>query len=426
LSARGPNSGKPWWRWPLYGVIIVAAVSAGGWLHQRKMAKQFNVALARLAFDRHRLSEAQDRLRNALLDDPTNMQVVFLAARVARRQGEFGDAETHQKACEHDAATDANAWTLEKKLLDLQRLGVTAAAEAKLRSWAEQQSQDRTLIYEALAEGCLKELRIPAALTFLNDALREAPTNVVALRRRGRLHLQLGNLQEAVADFRAAHELEPGHSEGRVLLADSLVKTGRYAEAAPLLKQLQTERPDDVTVLIAVALSHEAVREFEQATALLSQALERQPRHALALLERGRLELEQNRPDLAEDWLRKSLAADPADRRAHYLLFQCLRLQAKDEAADQQLVEAKRVVADLTRLREIITDELDKRPGDAALHHELGVLYLRNGQAKQGVAWLERGLKLDARHRPTHQSLAEYYDKAGQPDRAAFHRGKLN
>jgi len=36
-------------------VIIVAAVSAGGWLHQRKMAKKFNVALARLAFDRHRL-----------------------------------------------------------------------------------------------------------------------------------------------------------------------------------------------------------------------------------------------------------------------------------------------------------------------------------------------------------------------------------
>jgi Tfp pilus assembly protein PilF len=54
------------------------------------------------------------------------------------------------------------------------------------------------------------------------------------------------------------------------------------------------------------------------------------------------------------------------------------------------------------------------------------VLYLRNGQAKQGVDWLERALKLDAHHRPTHQALAEYYDKAGRPDRAAFHRGKLN
>jgi predicted Zn-dependent protease len=256
--------------------------------------------------------------------------------------------------------------------------------------------------------------------------LREAPENVVALRRRGRLNVQLGNLQEAVADFRTAHGLEPEHAEGRVLLADGLVQTGRFAEAAPLLKQLQRERPDDVTVLVGVALSHEAAREFDQATAVLEQALARQPRHALALLERGRLELEQNRPDLAEDWLRKSLDADPADRRAHYLLFQSLRLQAKDEAADRQLIEAKRVVADLTRLREIITDELGKRPDDAGLHHELGVLYLRNGQAKQGVDWLERALKLDAHHRPTHQALAEYYDKAGRPDRAAFHRGKLN
>lgn len=426
MSAHGSNSGKPWWRWPLYGVIIIAAVSAGGWLHQRKMAKQFNVALARLALDRHRLLESQDRLSKALSDEPTNMRLVFFAARVARRQGELRDAETHLKACEHDSKTDVQEWTLEKKLLDLQLHGVTAGAEAKLRSWAERQSQDRTLIYEALAEGCLKELRIPAALTFLNDALREAPENVVALRRRGRLHLQLGNLQEAVADFRAAHELERVHSEGRVLLAESLVQTGRFAEAAPLLKQLQRERPDDVTVLVGVALSHEAAREFDQATAVLGQVLARQPRHALALLERGRLELEQNRPERAEDWLRKSLDADPADRRAHYLLFQCLRLQAKDEAADRQLIEAKRVVADLTRLREIITDELGKRPSDAALHHELGVLYLRNGQAKQGVDWLERALKLDAHHRPTHQALAEYYDKAGRPDRAAFHRGKLN
>ena len=426
MSARGINSDKPWWRWPLYAAIIVAAVSAGGWLHQRKMAKQFNVDFAQIAFDRHRMSEAQNRLSKALDDYPENMRVIFLAARVARRHGELEKADGYLKVCEHNSATDADAWTLERKLLDVQRRGVSAEAEPKLRAWAEQQPRDRTLIYEALAEGCSKELRIPAALTFLNDALREAAENVVALRRRGRLHLQLGNLQEAVADFRAAHELEPGHPEGGVLLADSLVKTGRFGDAAPLLRQLRSERPDDVTVLVAVALSHEAAREFQQATTLLSQALALQPRHALALLERGRLELEQNRPDLAEEWLRKSLDADPADRRAHYLLFQCLRLQAKDEAANQQLIEAKRVVADLTRLREIITDELDKRPGDAALHHELGVLYLRNGQAKQGVAWLERALKLDTRHRPTHQSLAEYYDKAGQADRAAFHRGKLN
>lgn len=413
-------------RWPLYALMIVAGASVVGWFHQRQMSVQLNIASARAAFDRHHLSEAQDRLQKALQYDSKNPQVVLLAARVARRLGALDDAEAHLQACEHDPETDTNIWTQEKKLLDVQRRGLSADAEPKLRAWADQQTHGRTLVYEALAEGCLKELRIPSALTFLHDALREAQDNVVALRRRGRLYAQLGTPQEALADFRRADELEPEHPEGRVLLADSLVKTGRFAEAAPLLEQLHKERPDDVTVLVGVALSHEANGEFEQATTFLSQALDRQPRHALALLERGRLELEQNRPELAEAWLRKSLDVDPADRRAHYLLFQCLRLQAKDEAAEKQLAEAKRVVADLTRLREIITNELSKRPTDAGLHHELGVLYLRNGQAKQGVEWLERALKLDPRHRATHQSLAEYYDKAGRPDRAALHRGKLN
>lgn len=406
--------------------MIVAGVSVVGWFYQRKMSVQFNIANARDAFDQHRLAEAQDRLQKALQHDSKNPQVVLLAARVARRLGALDDAEAHLQSCEHDPETDTDIWAQERKLLDVQRRGLSADAEPKLRAWADQQTHGRTLVYEALAEGCLKELRIPAALKFLNEALREAPYNVVALRHRGRLYLQLGNLQEAAVDFRTADVTEPGHPAGRLLLADSLVRTGRFAEATPLLKQLDKERPDDVNVLVALALCHVAAREFEPAANLLSRALERQPRHAPALLERGRLELEQNRPNLAEPWLRRSLEADPADRRAHYLLFQCLRLQAKDEAADRQLIQAKRVGADLTRLREIITDELAKRPNDAALHHELGVLYLRNGQPKQGVDWLERALKLDARHRPTHESLAEYYDKAGQPDRAAFHRGKLN
>ncbi|MCI0682927.1 MAG: tetratricopeptide repeat protein [Gemmataceae bacterium] len=426
MPAPAPTAGKPRLRWPWYALLIIAGVSVGGWVYQRNHSTKWNVASARLALHNHRLLEAEDRLRGALRHAPKDSQVLFLAARVARRRGALDDAEAHLRACEHDPATDPDVWVFEKKLLDVQRRGVSADAEPKLRAWADQTKQDRTLIYEALAEGCLKELRIPAAMTFLDEAVREAPDNIVALRRRGRLHLQLGNLQEAVADFRAAADLEPAHAEGRALLADSLVKTGRFQQAAPLLEQLRTERPDDVTVLIGIALCHVAAREFDQAAALLSQALERQPGHALALLERGRLELEQNRPELAEGWLRKSLAADPADRRAHYMLFQCLRLQAKDEAADRQLADAKRVVADLNRLREIITDELARRPGDVGLHHELGVLYLRNGQAKQGIDWLERALKLDARHRPTHQALAEYYDKAGQPDRAAVHRGKLN
>jgi Flp pilus assembly protein TadD len=84
-----------------------------------------------------------------------------------------------------------------------------------------------------------------------------------------------------------------------------------------------------------------------------------------------------------------------------------------------------RILDDLTRLREIMTNELSNRHNDPVLLHELGMLHLRNGQARQAVHWLEEVLKLDARHRPTHEALAQYYDQTGQPDRARLHRAKM-
>lgn len=409
----------------LGAAITLTVLVAGGWWARQYFWIERPLRQARAAWDQGRLAAAAKQLRIGLERAPGHPEMTLWATRVARRLGELDEAAELIQSVAHLHELDPAAWKLEQQLLDVQRRGVNAAAEADLRSQAEQNPGQRPFIYEALAEGYLQDFRISAAVALLDQALAALPDNAVVLRRRGRLHLQLGGFAEALHDLQRAARLDPDDADGQILLADSLVKAGRFGDALPMLERHKQQRPNDAMVLVDLAICAAAAGALDQAQALLVQVLDQQPRHAVALLELGRVYFERGDPKSAETWLQKSLEVDPTDRRANHLLFQSLRLQGKDDQARALQARSERILADLTRLRQIMTDDLVKRPNDPDLFSELGALHLRNGQARQGLHWLEQTLKLDARHRSAHQSLAQYYEKIGQPERAAQHRRQL-
>ena len=43
-------------------------------------------------------------------------------------------------------------------------------------------------------------------------------------------------------------------------------------------------------------------------------------------------------------------------------------------------------------------------------------------QDKVGLRWLASALKIDPKHRPTHQVLADHFQQRGNAQAAAFHR----
>jgi Tfp pilus assembly protein PilF len=405
------------------GVVLAALAVCGWWAWQHFWIEE-PWRQAQQAWKRNHLLVAKRHLDIGLQRAPQHAGMLLLAARVARRLGEFDTAEQYLSACE-TRGVDPQALSLENILLDVQRRGVRTDTEQNLYSLAQQHPAERALIYEAMAEGYVKIMRAPAALICLNKCLDETPENVVALRSRGAVHAQMTKFPDAVVDYRKAYELEPEHEQGRVSFADSLYKAGLFAEALPLLEELAPRHADDPAVIVALAGCRAAASQLDAARELLDALLAKQPRHAVALLERGRLEFELDRPADAETWLRKALAADPSDRRANHLLYQCLRLQGKEKEAQEQLAKSERVAADLKRLGEIMAETMNQRPNDPDLHCELGVLYLNNGQERPGLHWLERALEADPKHRGAHLALADYYDKTGQTERAAWHKSKL-
>jgi Tfp pilus assembly protein PilF len=52
----------------------------------------------------------------------------------------------------------------------------------------------------------------------------------------------------------------------------------------------------------------------------------------------------------------------------------------------------------------------------------LGEIYLNRGETDQALHWLYKALEGDPARKPTHALLADYFEKAGNTDRAKKHR----
>jgi Tfp pilus assembly protein PilF len=96
------------------------------------------------------------------------------------------------------------------------------------------------------------------------------------------------------------------------------------------------------------------------------------------------------------------------------------RLGKTEEA---KIVEAKMAesAAEIRRMDKLVR-EVNQKPNDPALRYEAGMIFLRNGFTQDGLHWLNTALDVDPNHRPTHQALADYFERTGDEARARHHR----
>ena len=119
--------------------------------------------------------------------------------------------------------------------------------------------------------------------------------------------------------------------------------------------------------------------------------------------------------------MRQAVTKSPYDRDARYTLYQCLKRQGKEQEAQGCLSIFERLDADLKNIDRLMR-QVQKTPYNPELYHEAGVLCLRNGSEAEGIRWLHLALRYDPLHRPSHQALADYYQRTGKSDLAAQHR----
>jgi tetratricopeptide (TPR) repeat protein len=401
----------------LFSLLSVGTATGYFW-------SQYHLNAAQRALEGYSFEEAQYHLGLCLKVRFRSAGIHLLAAQTARRRDAYEEAERHlSDSIQLGGMTPAAA--LERELLSAQQ-GELDGVESSLRRCINAGGPNAVLALEALAKGYANRFWESESLECLNLLLQRQPRHPQALLMRARAwekraQDQMERGQLALRDYENAVELNPSF-ECQLGLAGALYQVGRPWEAMRVYERLCAIQPDNPEARLGLARCRYNLHEIDAARQLMDDLLEQYPHHASALLERGRLALHAGQWTEAEKWLRQAAAAAPRDDNESLLLLcRCLE-------AGQQNAEARRCREELRRRQ---TEDLDvqrrilqsnRDPQDVALRYEIATELMRLGHEQDSVAFLFLVLEQQPGHEPARAALADYFERSGQPGRAARYR----
>ena len=412
-------------RRPVTAAMVLVLLGLAGTVGGAELYAVRQRAAARTALQEGRAADARRDLGFCLWLWPRSVPTRLLAARAARLTGDLGEAETQLNQCLKLQKADEDI-QLEFLLLRVQRGDVDEVAE-QLGLYLETKHADTPVILETLARAYMRSFRYGPALAMLDRWIQEDPGSAKAHFWRGWVVERLNHREDALDDYRRAVELDPGLVDARLRVAEMCLDQTRLDEAAPHLEALRKLAPDRPEVLSALGRWRFIRGELDEARPLLEAAVKKLPNDPTLLINLARLEQGQEppRPAEAEKWLRHLLDLDPYDLEALHVLAECQRtLGRPDEAAETQK-RYDNAKAMLTHADSLLKGEMEHPSVGPKVPHEIGTLMLRIGQEGVALDWLYRALERDPDYRPAHETLADYYEKKGDREKAATHRRRF-
>jgi tetratricopeptide (TPR) repeat protein len=396
----------------LLAVIAYSIYSTWRWTQANHAIDAAKNALGLTDFD-----EAKKHLDRADHLRPENPDVQLLLAEWARRVGKLDEAAVHLRACDKAGGVP--------EAIDLERILARAQQgqleeEAILLKMAENEPSHRVLIYEAIASGAMKTYRLHLAAQCLDRLLKEQPRSKRALAWKGETLYLLRTSADAIATWKQLIEIDPDNDEARLKLAATLVEESQPDEALVHYLHLRGKGSTKAAVAAGLARCWTSLGKTDDARDLLDASLRIHSRDPETLLLRGRIEFNRGRADQAEPWLRKAAEAAPFDLETVYALGQCLTQLGKKDEAKSWLDRHRQIQDDQLRLTKL-TRQTAENPRDPDPRTEAGIIFLRNGNAKEGLRWLRSALHESPDHIPTHQALAKHYRDTGLTAQAEFH-----
>lgn len=369
------------------------------------------------ALQRHDLEAAAASLERYLQRAPDDANAWFLAARTARRRGNFEDARRFLEKCQKLGGITEHT-RLEWDLLRVQS-GDLRDIDVRLRALIGPSHPDALIVLEALAKGYFRSERLAEAHRACVMWIERQPDHPWPWLIRGRIHERSGKLDQAESDYCRAVANGPGDREARLAYGSLLLRQRKPDEAFEQFEQVLRRSHSDTDGLIGLAACRLEQGQPDSAIDLL----DRFPSTSSAKTDLLRGKAEMQRADFAraETWLRQAIQGAPEDANSLYVLIQCLLAQGKKDEADRLAERLERLRADLNRLDELIHLVLHK-PDSAQLRAEAGEVALRAGRPDEALRWLNSALLVKGDHRSTHAALANYYIQIGDASTAAEHR----
>lgn len=182
---------------------------------------------------------------------------------------------------------------------------------------------------------------------------------------------------------------EPGamHLKGRIALDE-----GRAEEAVALMRKAIQRSPSSVAYHVDIGRAYAILERWSDAAASFQRALRLHKNHAEALIGLGRALLKQEQPQAALEALERARAAAPDNPFA-------LNEQANALLALGRLGEAAAVLQCVIELV----------PESARAHVNLASCLSARGDLDDAIGWLEKAVALDPTYRDAHETLASFH-----------------
>ncbi|MEW6128806.1 MAG: tetratricopeptide repeat protein [Acidobacteriota bacterium] len=245
-----------------------------------------------------------------------------------------------------------------------------AGAATELRA-AIEQGEATALTYALLGIAEERQNKLDEALASFSRALELQANHPTALEGRARLYEKRGDFAKALADYSAAYQLQPSR-ELALQMAGLNLRAGQMVAAITIYRGLLREKPDDLNVRIELAQALVKNNQADEAATEIDKLLKVQPNNAKLLEVAG--DLFESEPEKAAGFYRRALQIDAANNRARVQLGAALVRSMKYQEA-------------LSVLSEAIQREPKNYPAHASLATALFKLN-QYPQAAQAFIWL--------------------------------------
>jgi tetratricopeptide (TPR) repeat protein len=243
------------------------------------------------------------------------------------------------------------------------------------------------------------------------DVRAQSPATLQALA-----HNDLGvalraqkKLDEAIACFRRAIELDPARADSHTGLGNALADQNKFDEAIPFLRRAIELDPKSATAHSDLgSILCDAKQDYDGAITAFQKAIALEPKYAAAHTNLGNALERQGKPDEAIRSFLKAIELDPKDAKAHNGIGIALTMKNKlDEAIDcyrqaialdpkyakthKNLGWALQEQGKLDQAKDAYQEAIRLQPDYTLAHWNLGHVLMRLGEFRQAREELRRG-----------------------------------
>ncbi len=327
-------------------MVLLGVAGWGGWfLWIRDPLREVRAAL-----DRRDFTAANELLAKHLAKYPDDARTLLLAARAARRGGDFTRASDHLQRYREKKGAD-EAFELESSLLRAQGGNLAEADRLFTTYSARPELPETPWVMEAYLEGKLKVFapRTDAVSAASAEAvvvanLRQA-VELWLLSRPGRADqvqgrvwqarvlIFAGDYAEGQTALREALELDPNHFDARFYLALALAAQSPD-ESRRHLEVLRSRYPENDYVRFGLAGAYRLLGRLKESRELL-EGLVAGRTEVSALIELGQLDMDEGKVADADRRLQKALELAPNSPDANIAMSRCQLLAGRPADAER-------------------------------------------------------------------------------------------